>query len=277
MNPAESPRSKDERRLERARKKRRAFERHTRSYFVTNGFLFLMWLTLAASLKIVFPWFLFPLFGWGIGYTIHALSYASWMRENREALNEARARLGLDSPEPAAIEDPWSRLDAACKSATSTAKRALEEARGELDVIPLVVRIEEGASRLEALIEEARESDATVAEVLPGGRVALEASLAEVETAMTETTHAPKLDALNQKRALLLERRAKLAGLRDEQERIRTLAEGYLIALENLRLDVVRIGARPADTRALESSIRRMNDEIDVLVKVRGELSDLSR
>lgn len=45
----------------------RMFQIHGAAWFATNAFLFMVWLLAGAG----FPWFLFPLFGWGIAVAIH--------------------------------------------------------------------------------------------------------------------------------------------------------------------------------------------------------------
>ena len=47
--------------------KRRAFLVHLAVYVATNVFLFVVWLLIGGG----FPWFLFVMFGWGIGIAAH--------------------------------------------------------------------------------------------------------------------------------------------------------------------------------------------------------------
>ena len=47
--------------------KRRAFLVHLAVYVATNVFLFVVWLLIGGG----FPWFLFVVFGWGIGIAAH--------------------------------------------------------------------------------------------------------------------------------------------------------------------------------------------------------------
>jgi hypothetical protein len=46
----------------------RLFQFHSVAWFMTNLFLFVIWLVTGAG----FPWFLFPALGWGIALAIHA-------------------------------------------------------------------------------------------------------------------------------------------------------------------------------------------------------------
>jgi hypothetical protein len=47
--------------------RRRVFDLHLSIYLMTNLFLVVIWALTGAG----FPWFVFPLFGWGIGLVAH--------------------------------------------------------------------------------------------------------------------------------------------------------------------------------------------------------------
>jgi len=53
-----------------------AFHRHLAVYLIVNAFIFLIWLIIALTShgKAWWPWFLFPLGGWGIGIAFHAIN-----------------------------------------------------------------------------------------------------------------------------------------------------------------------------------------------------------
>jgi hypothetical protein len=63
-----------------AEKGKRGFMAHLASYLGVNGFLFFIWL----STSTAFPWFLFPLLGWGIGIVNHFVSVKRKEQESRE-------------------------------------------------------------------------------------------------------------------------------------------------------------------------------------------------
>ena len=57
------------------------FQGHLRSYLIVNAGLWLIWAVSAYAVfrssdagEVLFPWPLFPLFGWGIGLASHYLS-----------------------------------------------------------------------------------------------------------------------------------------------------------------------------------------------------------
>jgi hypothetical protein len=68
------------------------FKRHLASYLVINGMLIIIWLLIAiiSHGDAWFPWFLFPLVGWGIGLFFHAWNTYGTDRTGakREALIE---------------------------------------------------------------------------------------------------------------------------------------------------------------------------------------------
>jgi len=67
--------------------RRQWFWLHFAVYAVTQAFLFVIWLLSSAS----YPWFIFPLFGWGILVAAHAV-YAFVVRDPEEIMVEREAR-----------------------------------------------------------------------------------------------------------------------------------------------------------------------------------------
>ncbi len=53
--------------------KKQAFRAHLTAFVLVNALLFVIWLVSAitAGGGAWFPWFIFPLFGWGIGLAFH--------------------------------------------------------------------------------------------------------------------------------------------------------------------------------------------------------------
>lgn len=47
------------------------FQIHLVAYVAVNAFLFGIWLWTSLLSGVYFPWFLFPLAGWGIGVLVH--------------------------------------------------------------------------------------------------------------------------------------------------------------------------------------------------------------
>ena len=52
-------------------KARRGFQGHLLVYVAVNTLLILIWLTTAVTAGAWYPWFVFPLTGWGIGVAAH--------------------------------------------------------------------------------------------------------------------------------------------------------------------------------------------------------------
>ena len=73
-------------------RKQRDFRRHLIAFVLFNTLIFTVWAMTDSS----FPWFIFPLFGWGIGLVFHALdAYGSGITEadiNREIERENSRR-----------------------------------------------------------------------------------------------------------------------------------------------------------------------------------------
>jgi len=264
--------SKEARLLRRWDRKRRALARHTRKYVVVNGFLALLWLSLAVLVGARFPWFVFPLLGWGMGYTMHVLSFRAWTKEHRSELEAARQKLGL-TPPPAG-ESSWDRLESRCREAVAAAHAALDAAQGGLDDARLRAQLREGERQLTALLRGARDIEQTLGEVAPGGVAAIDRELADVERRETEAREPRSRDIERKRQTLLASRRDKIEALQREQTRIEGSVEGFLLAAENLRLDALRLSNEPAERSELEQAVDGLQEELDVLEKVHRELLD---
>ena len=67
--------------------RRQWFWLHAAVFVTTQVFLFVIW----ALAGIDFPWFIFPLFGWGILFAAHA-AYAFLIKSPEEIMIEREAR-----------------------------------------------------------------------------------------------------------------------------------------------------------------------------------------
>lgn len=72
--------------------KRRAFLVHLSVYVATNVFLFVVWLLVGGG----FPWFLFVLFGWGIGIAAHGAAAYLMSDPTDIVLEREQRRLAKD-------------------------------------------------------------------------------------------------------------------------------------------------------------------------------------
>jgi hypothetical protein len=265
--PKKKPPNPDQRLIHRAHRKRRSLRNHTQSFLSTNLFIFLLWLTIALTTGAWFPWFMFPLLGWGLGYTMHVLGYRSWVSDHRQELAAAEQRLGLAAP--AFSGDLWSQLVERCRA-------TVEESRQLLGPQSLPAPLEASLTQVEALSEAARRIESVLAQMLPSGEQGLKQQIAEAEMAWQSAID-PDLKTVHaQNRSLLQTRLSKVESLAADRDRIAATLEGFILAAENLRLDAIRHQQGDLDAAALLEPVQRIQDEVEVLEKVQAELASLS-
>jgi len=80
--------------------RRRVFYLHLSIYLMTNLLLFVIWLLTGAG----FPWFVFPLLGWGIGLVAHGVS--AFLLADPEEIVLRREQQRLASNPPLRAEPP---------------------------------------------------------------------------------------------------------------------------------------------------------------------------
>lgn len=73
--------------------RRRAFLLHLAVFAATNAFIFVVWLMVGGG----FPWFLFVLFGWGIGLVAHGA--AAYLLADPTDVVLAREQKRLSEPD----------------------------------------------------------------------------------------------------------------------------------------------------------------------------------
>src|SRR5438067_13816132 len=74
--------------------RRRVFLLHLSVYLMTNLFLIVIWALTSRG----YPWFLFPIFGWGIGLVAHLVT-AFWLSDPQEiVLRREQQRLAQQNP-----------------------------------------------------------------------------------------------------------------------------------------------------------------------------------
>ncbi|MGF1510882.1 MAG: 2TM domain-containing protein [Myxococcota bacterium] len=262
----------EERLVLRERRKKRALRGHTRSFALVNGFLFLLWLTLALSTGSWFPWFVFPFLGWGLGYSFHLVETRTWLSDNRAALVEARRQLGLPSGATVGTGDLWTILVQRCRASVEETLGALQAKDTGSDARE---RLVESMGQVEALADSARDMEAMLQRILPSGLQGLRAQIAEAEMAWSNADDPQLKTAHAQNRALLQTRLKKVEQLVAERDRIAATLEGFILAAENLRLDAVRFVQGDLEPGGLMAPIQRIQDEVDILDKVRAELAAL--
>jgi hypothetical protein len=71
-------------------KERREFYTHLTTYLIINAALFIIWMATGAG----YPWFLFPLGGWGIGLIFHFFNtFVFTNRFDRSAVEKEAERI----------------------------------------------------------------------------------------------------------------------------------------------------------------------------------------
>ncbi len=282
--------SPEERLVRKAAKKKRDWLGHRNAYIATNAGL--LGINLATTMfgAEFMPWFLFPLMGWGIGLGIHALNYRTWKAENSGRLERAEAVLALQSPEQAALVqafeapppeiaiDPlWSDLLTRCRRAAERARKSLSEADADDTLaLELGARLDEGLSHLEQLARGAVDLKRSVTSVEPEGYQGLQRRIIELERRIHDTDDSGLRDIHRANRDLLAARAGKVRAIESERERMQARAEGFLLAVENIRLDASRLrsGAVPApDT--LTEPLKHLSDEVHIMQQVRADLAEL--
>lgn len=82
------------------------FRQHLLVYVIVNSFIFAVWLIVAliAGGDSWFPWFIFPLLGWGIGIVMHGWGvYAQTDRKREAMVTKEMERMTAGSQPP---DDP---------------------------------------------------------------------------------------------------------------------------------------------------------------------------
>src|SRR3954462_2017239 len=74
--------------------RRRVFYLHLSIYVMTNLLLFAIWLLAGAG----FPWFVFPLLGWGIGLVAHGVAAFLLADPQEIVLRREQERLSTNPP-----------------------------------------------------------------------------------------------------------------------------------------------------------------------------------
>ncbi len=100
-------------RAERRVKAKLGFYWHLASYVIVNGFLILIYLVTGPIPGLYsYPWFVWPMFGWGIGLLFHFLgvfvfSGSSSEDARRRMIDEEMRRMGAYNPNSSGTEYPY--------------------------------------------------------------------------------------------------------------------------------------------------------------------------
>jgi hypothetical protein len=75
----------------RSLRRKQAFKIHALVYTLVNSLLIVVWLATGIASGVWYPWFIFPLFGWGIG-----LGVQGWTAYRGDELSESRIRAEMN-------------------------------------------------------------------------------------------------------------------------------------------------------------------------------------
>lgn len=276
--------------LIRRERKRRRLRSHTQSFIsVLLGLAMINVITGIASGQF-FPWVLIVAAAWGMGLSMHLFGYRGWLEDNRRALLAAEAELGVEElgveekapPRVAAsasksgpvLGDPsWAALLDRCRAAVASAEQSLTDAGGDRETS---ARLKAGLVDVEKLATGAEKVRRALAEIAPDAS-ALDMEIARLDGRINAAADERLREVYLANRTLLQARKAKVSALRSERERMGASAEGFLLAVENVRLDAARIGAGhvPALSAALGDTLDRLSAEVDILRQVEEELETL--
>ena len=292
-------RSEEAKLLAKRDRKKRNFRVHRRAYTVVVAFLALMNVLFAglvgAELAIFYLLWLFPALGWGMGFALHGLSYRSWMQDNARELAVAERKLGrlpegkvpkqLAPPKDvpviegvAILDDEWRSILLKARAAIARALEALDEAQhqqagGE----ELKRQLSDGMSNIERLAAGAERIAEALEEIAPDGGGHLEHELDALDQKINEAEDDQLRDVYHANRSMLVARKAKLEALDGERARMKANAEGFLIAAENVRLDIATMGSgETKKPTALVEPVRRLTEEVEILRKVEAELKQFT-
>ncbi len=277
------PRESPEAALLRTRDRRyRRWRRHIQAWLAVCDGLGALNLLVAVTTGITFPWALIPMIGWGVGLSLHGMVYRSWSKDNAQQIAAAERSLGLAAPEqkalPAPGKDPLEQLVQRAHIVVGRAQDALTEAdiegraSSELDSAAVCAELDLGLENLEKLVQSGLRVRRVIFE--HGESDELEDKIAQIDARMVGAS--PDIEiALQENRALLLERRARIQGLTHEVERLEARAEGFILAAENLCLEASRIDAGTGGVEAVAEPLERLKEELSVMRKVEAELAGL--
>jgi hypothetical protein len=289
------PRSEEAKLLQKRDRKRKNFRTHRRAYtVVVAGLMLLNILPLliigGAPAWAFFFWF-FPALLWGMGFAMHGLSYRAWLTENSRDIVLAERKLGLlpsgksmkQLPPPkdvpviegvAILDEEWQSILAKAKQAIARALDALQESQHQhAGADELRRQLSDGMANIERLAAGAERITDALSDIAPDGGQQLEEEIDSIDAKINDAADDQLREVYLANRSLLVARKAKLEALHGERARMKANAEGFLLAAENVRLDIAGMttGEKPK-TNALVEPVRRLTEEVEILRKVEAEL-----
>lgn len=277
--------------LARRDRKRRNLRNHRNAYLVVNGGLAALNLVIAVVMGWTFPWALFPAVFWGMGLSLHGLAYKNWAGDHQDAIADAERKLGrlppgkayaaLPAPKDAPVVEgvtirdrEWIHILTKADQAISRAKEALDDVdQNAATTEELRVQLESGLGNIEKLAAGAERISEALLEIAPDGSSGLDKEIAAIDQKINAADDEQLREVYLANRSMLIARKKKLEALDGERARMKANAEGFLIATENVRLDVAGLGSDEAPkAKALVEPAQRLNEEVEILRKVEAEL-----
>lgn len=277
--------------LARRDRKRRGVRNHRNAYLVVNGGLGTLNLIIGLVMGWTFPWALFPAVFWGMGLSLHALAYRNWARDHADAIADAERKLGrlppgqayksLPAPKDAPVVEgvtirdrEWIQILAKAEQAIARAREALDDVdQNAATTEEIRVQLENGLANIEQLAAGAERISEALAEIAPDGPSGLDQEIGEVDRKINAADDEQLEEVFLANRSMLIARKKKLEALDGERARMKANAEGFLIATENVRLDVAGLGSDEAPkAKALTEPAQRLTEEVEILRKVEAEL-----
>lgn len=287
-------RSPASRLLKLAEKKRRGWRQHLRAYaVVVPGLMLFNALTLFSEVPF-FPWSVMVAVFWGMGLALHGLNYRGWLDDNRQRIAQARLECetadGTPPPtvaSPAVTAEPegalapdiaqdpiWADLLERSRAAVRATRAAMADSEVyEATAEEVEASLEAGLADLERLALGAARLQKALLAVVPGGEAAIDGQLTELQGRIEATDDEGLRRMYAANLALLQARKAKVAALTAERARMRARAEGFLLAVENLRLDATRLGTDPSTSPDLAGPLADLSSEVEILRQVEAELA----
>jgi hypothetical protein len=286
-------RSADSKLVAKRDRKRRNFRMHRRAYSVVMAGLAIMNVLLVllagGGPGLALLW-LFPALGWGMAFALHGLSYRAWVKDNERELAIAERKLArlpgsaqkqLPAPKDvpviegvAILDDEWRSILIKAKQVVARAQDSLHESQhqqagGE----ELERQLTEGMTNIERLAAGAERITEALEEIAPDGGHHLAEEIESIDSKINDAVDDQLREVYLANRSLLVARKAKLEALTGERARMKANAEGFLIAAENVRLDIAGLNSgQPPKTNALVEPVRRLTQEVEILRKVEAEL-----
>lgn len=284
----------------------KAWKSHFTSFLAVNLGLFGINVLSSIGAESFYPWFLYVVSSWGIGFMIHGLNHRGWLKDRLEAISQAerltgRSRHGTvlveqiqrgekqeDIPQieetappslPASEEHShWTSLLEECRTSLDSARKALKEARPKEEILASMnQQLDEAFSTVETVYRGAQRILAAMNQVAPQGAESLEGEIKKLDQKIESINDDRLKNVYEVNKSLLEARFAKINALKGEEERMRATVKGFVLSAQNIQLDAARLGAGfvPDLVSSFENSLEKLNQEVEIVRQVERELDQI--